>query len=223
MLNIKQLKIHGTPFSLLSSRTKSISLAGLLVVSLSGCTTPPPKDVNQICNIFEERHDWYEAAKNVEGKWGVPIHVPMAMMYQESSFREDAQPPMEYFFGFIPIGRPSTAYGYSQAKTMTWEDYMRETDNSGADRDDFDDAIDFMGWFIYKTNKINGISKWDAYAQYLNYHEGWGGYKRKTYKKKKWLVKTSKKVKNRSLMYAKQLKTCRDDLDRSWLWRVLFG
>ena len=43
------------------------------------------------------------------------------------------------------------------------------------DRDDFDDALDFMGWFISKTYKVNGISKWDAYAQYLNYHEGWGG------------------------------------------------
>jgi len=36
---------------------------------------------------------------------------------------------------------------------MTWDDYIKESGNWGADRDDFDDAIDFMGWFIYKTNK----------------------------------------------------------------------
>ena len=94
---------------------------------------------------------------------------------------------MQYFLWIIPTGRASSAYGYSQAKTMTWSDYIRESKNSGADRDDFDDAIDFMGWFAYKTHKINGVSKWDAYGQYLNYHEGWGGYKRGTYKKKKWL------------------------------------
>ena len=37
---------------------------------------------------------------------------------------------MEYFLGFIPIGRASDAYGYAQAKTMTWDDYVRETGNN---------------------------------------------------------------------------------------------
>ena len=107
--------------------------------------------------IFEENIDWYFAAKDAKEKWGVPIHIPMSMMYQESSFKADAAPPMEYFLGFIPTGRASSAYGYSQAKTMTWSDYMRETDNYGADRDDFEDAVDFMGWFIYKSQKINKL------------------------------------------------------------------
>ena len=190
-----------------------------LSLLISGCSTAPPSSVNNLCDIFREKDDWFDAAADMEKKWGVPIHVPMSMMYQESSFRHDAQPEMEYLLGFIPIGRPSTAYGYSQAKTMTWKDYIRETGNSGADRDDFEDAIDFMGWFINKTQRINGVSKWDAYAQYLNYHEGWGGYKRKTYLKKQWLIKVSRKVKTRSLMYAKQLKGCREDLeDSGWFW-----
>jgi hypothetical protein len=102
---------------------------------------------------------------------------------------------------------------------MTWQDYIKETGNSGADRDDFEDAIDFMGWFINKTQKLNGVSKWDAYGQYLNYHEGWGGYKRKTYNKKKWLIGVSRKVKHRATMYAKQLKGCRASLeDDGWFW-----
>jgi hypothetical protein len=192
----------------------------LIIIALSAavisCSTAPPKNINNLCQIFEERDDWFEAAEDAQDKWGVPIHVPMAMMYQESSFKEDAQPAMEYFLGFIPLGRASTAYGYSQAKTMTWADYMRESGNSGADRDEFDDAIDFMGWFIHKTQKINGVSKWDAYAQYLNYHEGWGGYKKKSYNKKKWLIAVSHKVKNRAAMYAKQLKGCRKDLESGW-------
>lgn len=194
-----------------------------LIVQLSGCATPPPKNPENICEIFREHRDWYFDAKAARERWGVPIHVPMSMMYQESSFRADALPPRDYLLGFIPWGRVSTAYGYSQAKTMTWDDYMRETDNSGADRDDFDDAIDFMGWFIYKTQKINKVSKWDAYAQYLNYHEGWGGYKRKSYKKKAWLVKVARKVERRAKLYSSQLKSCEDDLNRSWLWRLFFG
>ena len=80
--------------------------------------------------------------------------------------------------------------------------------------------MDFMGWFISKTHKINGVSKWDAYAQYLNYHEGWGGYQRKTYLKKGWLVKVSQRVKARSLRYATQLKTCEEDLQKSWFWKL---
>lgn len=189
---------------------------------LSGCATAPPKQPDNICKIFEEKEDWYYDARDAQDKWGSPKHVLMAMMYQESSFKHDAAPPMEYFLGFIPIGRASSAYGYSQAKTPTWQDYIRETGNSGADRDDFEDAIDFMAWFVNKTHKVNGISKWDAYAQYLNYHEGWGGYKRGTYRKKKWLMAVANKVKHRAGRYGAQLKKCEAELDKSWFER-LFG
>lgn len=207
--------------------TKSFSffrfflLAACSPLFLGACTTTPPQNAANLCDIFEEKHDWWDAASDMNDRWGVPIHVPMAMMYQESSFRSDALPPRDYvFFGLIPWGRVSSAYGYSQAKTPTWADYIRETGNSGADRDDFDDAIDFMGWFISKTYKINGVSKWDAYTQYLNYHEGWGGYRRKTYNQKPWLKNVAKKVNSRAYTYAKQLKTCEDDLNKSWFWRM---
>ena len=151
---------------------KALILSLTLAFTLAGCATAPPKQPNDLCKIFEEKPDWYFDAKDAQDKWGSPKHVLMSMMYQESSFKHDAAPPMEYFLWIIPTGRASSAYGYSQAKTPTWADYVRETGNSGADRDDFDDAIDFMAWFVYKTHKVNGISKWDAYAQYLNYHEG---------------------------------------------------
>ena len=193
----------------------------LVPLFLAGCSVTPPKNSRDICEIFFEKRDWYDAAENMRDKWGVPIHVPMAMMYQESSFRAQALPPKDYvFFGLIPWGRVSSAYGYSQAKTPTWADYIRETGNSWADRDDFDDAIDFMGWFIAKTYKINGISKWDAHNQYLNYHEGWGGFKKKSYQQKPWLNKVAKKVNDRAYLYAKQLKSCESELQQGWFWRL---
>lgn len=193
----------------------------LLPLWIAGCSTTPPKDISNICKIFEEKSGWYEATQEMNEKWGVPIHVPMAIMYQESSFRATALPPRDYvFFGMIPWGRVSSAYGYSQAKTPTWADYIRETENSGADRDDFEDAIDFMGWFISKTYQVNGVSKWDAYGQYLNYHEGWGGFRRKTYNRKAWLINVAKKVHARSLRYAKQLKGCEEELQKSWFWKL---
>lgn len=193
------------------------------VAFLNGCTTAPPSDPENICNIFEERRDWWKGAKRMNKEWGVPIHVPMSMMYQESSFKARAQPPRRYLLGFIPWGRVSDAYGYAQAKTMTWDDYIRETGKRRARRDNYNDAIDFMGWFITKSNQINGVSKWDAYAQYLNYHEGWGGYKRRTYLQKQWLVQVSRRVDERSNRYAQQLKSCEKKLNRGWLRRLLFG
>ena len=201
---------------------KALFISMLACVVLSSCTTSPPKNPENLCEIFREHKDWYFAAKDAKERWGVPIHVPMSMMYQESSFKADALPPRDYLLGFIPWGRVSTAYGYSQAKTMTWDDYIRESDNSGADRDDFDHAIDFMGWFIYKTHKINKVSKWDAYSQYLNYHEGWGGFKRKTYNKKAWLVKVARKVDSRAKRYAGQLKKCEKELNNGSLWDWFF-
>lgn len=186
-------------------------------LALTACATPPPRNPENICDIFIEHQSWYEASKDMNARWGTPIHLPMAMMYQESSFKHDAAPPMQYFW-FIPIGRASDAYGYAQAKEATWDDYQSESGNSWSGRDDFADAIDFMGWFTNKTNKLNGISKWDAYNQYLNYHEGWTGYKNKSYNRKAWLIKVARRVDMRSKVYAKQLKGCEKDLGTSWFW-----
>ena len=55
----------------------------------------------------------------------------------------------------------------------------------------------------------NNISKWDAYAQYLNYHEGQGGYARGSYNKKSWLLRVADDVASRARLYEKQLANCR--------------
>ncbi|RUO79038.1 hypothetical protein [Pseudidiomarina taiwanensis] len=207
----------------LKVRGLTASLTGVILLSLAGCATAPPREPENLCEIFREKDDWYDAAADMREKWGVPIQVPMAIMYQESSFKHDAKPPKDYILWVIPWGRVSSAYGYSQAKTLTWEDYQRETGNSWASRDDFEDAIDFMGWFISKTHQVNGVSKWDAYAQYLNYHEGWGGYRRQTYRDKQWLMTTAGRVKERASRYGSQLRSCEEELQRGWLSRLLFG
>ena len=192
----------------------------LIIVFSTGCATQPPRQPHNLCEIFKEKRSWYKSAKRAEKKWGAPLQIPMAMMYQESGFRDNARPPRKYALGFIPWGRKSSAYGYSQAKTATWKDYKRETGNGWADRDDFDDAIDFMGWFIYKTHKVNKVSKWDAKSQYLNYHEGWGGYRRGTYKNKQWLVNVADKVNSRAGRYGAQYRGCKKQLDAGWFRRI---
>lgn len=189
----------------------------ILVLLVSSCTLFKPKNVNDLCSVLMDE-DWYEASLASQKKWGTPIHVQLAIMHQESKFKHDAQPPRKWYLGFIPGPRPSDAYGYAQALESTWDTYIKATGNSGADRDDFEDAIDFIGWYTATSHRKLGISKWDARNQYLAYHEGWGGYQRKTYQSKSWLVAVANKVKARSLQFSDQYKKCRRELEANSGW-----
>ncbi len=184
---------------------------------IGGCATRPPSDTSSICAIFSEKPRWFRAAKASEKRWGTPVHIQMAIIHQESRFVADAAPPRRRLMGVIPTTRPSSAYGYAQAKDETWDWYRRDTDNRGADRDNFDDAIDFVGWYSDVSRRTVGLSKWDPYGQYLAYHEGHGGYSRKTYNSKAWLKGVAKKVDSRAKEWGAQLKRCEASLeDGSW-------
>lgn len=190
-----------------------------LLTLLAGCTTSPPSNVNDICSIFREKDGWYHDAADARDEWGSPIAVMMAIMHQESRFVAKAQPPRKKILGFIPGPRPSDAYGYSQAKKATWKAYKRSAGNYGADRDDFADAVDFIGWYNHQSHKRNGINKADSYRLYLAYHEGHGGYSRGSYKSKGWLLDVARKVERRASSYSGQLKTCEEDLkDKGWFF-----
>jgi len=179
-----------------------------------------PQNLDNICTIFEDRRDWYAAAKQSEKRWGTPVHVQMSIVKQESSFRFNARPPRTKLMGMIPWSRPSNAYGYAQALDGTWVRYKKDTGRQFADRDDFDDAIDFVGWYTNLSNKSAGISKWDPYNQYLAYHEGQAGWSRGTYNQKNWLVKTAKRVDNRARKWSTQLQSCKKELDDPfWMFR----
>ena len=120
---------------------------------------------------------------------------------------EDAKPPMRWFL-FIPYGRGSSAYGYAQAQDPVWEDYLDEAGSFFSDRDDFVDALDFIAWYMTKTKEANGIALSDAYNQYLNYHEGWNGFKNGSYRSKDWLLKAARSVQQRADSYKQQLLHC---------------
>ncbi|MFL0809298.1 MAG: transglycosylase SLT domain-containing protein [Agarilytica sp.] len=191
----------------------TLVVASCLMVS---CSSAPPKQQNNICQIFEEKSGWYKDALRAERKWGVPISVNMAFMYQESRFVANAKPPRKKILGFIPGPRKSSSYGYSQAKKETWKWYKKQSGHSGADRNDFDDAIDFVAWYNKVTVKKLGVAPNDAYALYLAYHEGHGGFKRGTHKKKQWLLNVASKVSQRAKRYDSQLKKCEKRLNTSW-------
>ena len=196
----------------------ALFFAGLVTFTLAGCVSSPPENRSNICAIFEEKNDWYEDAKTARARWGVPISAMMAIMHQESRFEAKAKPPRQKIFGVIPGLRPSDAYGYSQALGSTWQQYERSAGNYGADRDDFEDAIDFIGWYNAQTHRINGVAVDDVYNLYLAYHEGHGGFKRGTYNGKPWLIDVAKKVDRRAKDFSKQLYGCQKKLEsRGWL------
>lgn len=181
----------------------------LPLVLLGACSSNPPKETHDnICAIYDYDDDWEDAAKDAEEKWGVPEYILMAFVHQESRFQHDAQPARPYFLGIVPLPRRSSAYGYSQAQDPAWYDYQKDTGHWSARRSNIEDAIDFIGWYNYRSYKRNGISRKDAYNLYLAYHEGHGGYERKTYRNKDWLKKVAAKVKNRAQKYKAQLRNC---------------
>lgn len=192
-----------------------VSVLGSML--LAGCATAPPKQQNNLCEIFREKSGWYDDAKDMEEKWGTPIHVAMAIIKQESSFRHDAKPPKDYVLGFIPWGRVSSAYGYAQAQDPAWEDFQDATGQGGS-RTNFDDSMMFVGWYTNETRRQLGISLWDPYSQYLAYHEGRGGYKRGTYKRKPSLLKVARRVEQTAKTYGWQLKQCRQELEDNSSW-----
>ncbi len=168
-----------------------------------------PRNLDNACSILNERPSYIRALRATERKWGVPVHVQMATIYQESKFVPDARTPFRYRLGVIPVGRQSSAFGYSQALDGTWKEYLAETGNRRARRDNIRDATDFMGWYMTGTRNQLGIPLTDARRQYLAYHEGRTGYRRGSYNNKAWLVRVAGEIEQRSAMYRQQLAGCR--------------
>lgn len=201
------------------SRGLLVTAVATLLVILFGCAATPPARPEQICEVFEERRNWFKAAQRSERRWGVPIAIQMAFVQRESSFVARARPPRKRLLGVVPWKRGSSAYGYAQATNGTWEAYQRATRRRFADRNDFDDALDFIGWYNKTSHDQLKIPLNDAYRLYLAYHEGRGGYARGSYKRRPAVRAYAQTVATRAQQYQAQLDGCRKKLRRK---RFLF-
>ena len=178
---------------------------------ISACSSIP-KNKADGCSIFYEKYFWYKHTKKTEKKWGVPIYIQLAIIKTESDFNWLAKPKRLKLFKVIPYKRPSSSFGYSQAVKGTFKQYKNETGNKLARRTRFKDSVDFIGWYMNKTEKILKIPKTDVYRQYIAYHEGWGNYK--NYKNNKKVIILAKRVTAQAEKYRKQIKQCQRKLNR---------
>lgn len=185
----------------------------LTTLLFSACSGSVPQRPENLCSVFREKPEWYASARTSQQKWGVPVPVMMAIMYKESGFRSQARPARKSCFFIFPGPRPSTAYGYAQAIDGTWNIYRKHTKKPAADRENFDDAIDFIGWYCHISHMKCGMPKNDTYSLYLAYHEGQNGYNRGSHMKKKWLLNKARSVSSQSKRYQRQLDSCGNELE----------
>jgi len=181
----------------------------LMVAACGGGNSQAPRNLDNACALAREKPQYYSAMKRTQQRWGIPVHVQMATIHQESKFIGDARTPFRFALGVIPLGRQSSAYGYSQALDATWDDYREATGRRGAKRDRIQDATDFMGWYMAGSSEKLGISKSDARNQYLAYHEGRTGFANGSHNSQTWLLAVADKVDARAQLYRAQLSNCR--------------
>jgi hypothetical protein len=192
----------------MSRLLRAMALLGILASCGGGGNFSAPRNLDNACSIIQQRPAYLKAMAATERRWGVPVAVQMATIYQESKFIGDAKTPHRYALGIIPMGRQSSAYGYAQALDGTWDEYLKDQRRMGARRDRIADATDFMGWYMNESYERLGIPKNDVQSQYLAYHEGRTGYAKGSYRGKAWLMQVAADLGARAVMYDQQLQTC---------------
>lgn len=194
----------------------------MIAATLAACSAARPERPNDLCAIFLENPDWYEASREAYRDWGVPVPLQLAVIHHESGFDADARPPRSTILWIFPGPRPSSAYGYGQVLDGTWDTYRDSTGESFADRDEFEDVVDFIGWYGHVGETRFGVPRSDPYSYYLSYHEGHGGFSRGTHRGKPQVRRWAKAVAARTRRYALQYQGCRarldDEIDGPWWW-----
>ncbi|WP_421786798.1 hypothetical protein [Hyphobacterium sp.] len=191
----------------------AICAAGLA----AACGHSPPESTHDACLILEDNRAWWRDLRRSEDRWGLSPGVQLAILKRESSFDANARPARRRLLGIIPGPRPSSAYGYAQALDGTWDWYREDTGRRWADRDDFGDATDFIGWYGNMSGRLSSIPPTNARALYLAYHQGHTGYNRGTYRGISWLNRAADQVATDAARYDRQIAQCRRRLDRRFL------
>ena len=155
-----------------------------------------------VCEILAQNPSWSKPLKTAQDTYKLPPAFAMALMYKESTFNAEAK------------AKTSTAYGYAQAIDGTWKHFQEDV-KSSAKRNNFDDSVQFIGWYTAQLSKSTKLKMTDSYNLYMAYMLGATGFKRYkagTFKNKAKIVedkKLAQKVKDFTKQYNSQFKNCK--------------
>ena len=199
--------------------SKHVFLRFLICLLLTGCASEKVSKSDDVCMVYQKNYDWYRAAYHAQKKHHIDANIIMAVMAQESNYTYNARPGKNYVFNFIPWGYKTSAKGYAQIIDGAWDDYKKENNKWFSSRHSFDDASDYIGWYLNKAVKKLHIKRNDSYHLYLAYHQGLYGYKRHEEKHNQKLDLIAKKVQRNTYRYQKEFKQCQNSL---WLKHWLY-
>lgn len=172
-------------------------------VAVTSCSENAKVDDSMgVCEILTQNLGWSEPLKVAKNKYNLPPAYAMALMYKESTFKAEAK------------SKGSTAYGYAQAIDGTWKHFQKDV-KPNAKRNNFNDSVQFIGWYTAQLAKSLKLKMTDSYNLYMAYMLGATGFKRYkagTFKNKAKIVedkKLAQKVKDFTKQYKSQLKNCR--------------
>ena len=74
-----------------------ITLSLILIFSVS-CTSSNKINTADTCIIFKNNKHWYKSTKMSYDKWKVPIALQLAIINQESSFKQFAKPKRKRYY-----------------------------------------------------------------------------------------------------------------------------
>jgi hypothetical protein len=82
--------------------------AAMVLLCLASCggggNYSAPRQLDDACAIIRERPQYLRAMERTERRWGIPVHVQMATIYQESKFIGNARTPLFLCAGRDPDG-----------------------------------------------------------------------------------------------------------------------
>ncbi len=109
-----------------------------------------PRNLDDACSIVKQRPKYMKAFRATERKWGVPVHVQMATIYQESRFRRRRPHAVSLCAWRDPDGPPDRApMAIGRRWTAPGIEYRADTGRARcASATKIDDATDFMGWYM---------------------------------------------------------------------------
>lgn len=202
---------------------KRLVLISVLFLSLSEVSADPvmPQDTptdTMACEIFRKRQDWYNAARQTEARWGLPISHQLAFLTEDWELKE-GKIPSKWKPDWTRPARsdPGIAPGFFDA---TWDQYRTQTGNRSASKNRIDDALDFMGWYFATLGPPEGISPYDPTAQYILWRHGPDIYRAGEWRQNLWLSSQANKFGSRARLFMRDLEDCHDGREKTLSQRV---